>query len=69
MEQFGRTLEIGPTDNTSDQRTPRQPLRLIPEPARLSFVPYSRAQPGLRAGENDMTRDRAGPPPGTRRAD
>ena len=56
MEKFGRTLEIGPTDNTSDQRTPRQPLRLIPEAARLSFVPYSRVQPGLRVGENDMTR-------------
>jgi len=56
MESFGRKLEIGPTDNTSDQRTPRQPLRLIPEAARQSFIPYSRVQPGLRAGENDMTR-------------
>jgi len=30
MATQGRILGIGPTDNTSDQRTPRQPLRTIP---------------------------------------
>ena len=56
MDGEGRQLAIGPTDNTSHQRTPRQPLRLIPEAARESFAPYSRLQPGLRPGEADMTR-------------
>ena len=40
MDKFGRTLTVGPTDNTSDQRTPRQPLHLIPDAARISFVPF-----------------------------
>ena len=34
MSTEGRLLGIGPTDNTSDQRTPRQRLRLIPDVAR-----------------------------------
>ena len=34
MSNSGRQLKIGPTDNTSDQRTPRNRLRLIPEIAR-----------------------------------
>jgi protocatechuate 3,4-dioxygenase beta subunit len=56
MDGDGRQLEIGPTDNTSHQRTPRRPLRLIPPAARVSFAPYSRVQPGLRPNEADMTR-------------
>lgn len=56
MDGEGRQLAIGPTDNTSHQRTPRQALRLIPDAARESFAPYSRLQPGLRPHEADMTR-------------
>lgn len=52
----GRLLQIGPTDNTSDQRTPRQRLRLIPEAARASFVPYAPARAMIRPNEADMTR-------------
>lgn len=56
MANQGRILGIGPTDNTSDQRTPRQRLRLIPEAARRSFVPV--VSPGFvtRSHEWDMTR-------------
>lgn len=62
MSEQGRILGIGPTDNTSDQRTPRAPLRLIPEGARDSFVPVVPAQ--FRAGphEWDMTRTAPGRP-------
>ncbi len=56
MANQGRILGIGPTDNTSDQRTPRQPLRLIPEAARESFVPVIPARYATRANEWDMTR-------------
>jgi len=56
MNKQGRLLGIGPTDNTSDQRTPRQRLRLIPEAARASFTPYISAGVAPTAGENDMTR-------------
>lgn len=56
MTQQGRVLGIGPTDNTSDQRTPRQRLRLIPEDARASFVPVVPAQYRTNLHEWDMTR-------------
>ncbi len=56
MDGSGRRLAIGPTDNTSHQRTPRERLRLIPAAARESFAPYSRLQPGLAPHEADMTR-------------
>lgn len=56
MTQYGRQLGIGPTDNTSDQRTPRQRLRLIPEAARASFVPYIPARAATRQNEGDLTR-------------
>lgn len=56
MENQGRILGIGPTDNTSDQRTPRQRLRLIPEAARSSFVPVVPARFATRTHEWDMTR-------------
>lgn len=52
---FGRKLVIGPTDRTSEQRTPESPLFLIPEAARESFVPYVTTLPAPRAGENDLT--------------
>ena len=56
MTGFGRQLGIGPTDNTSDQRTPRKRLRLIPAQARESFVPGIPARYATRANEWDMTR-------------
>ncbi|RPE66515.1 protocatechuate 3,4-dioxygenase beta subunit [Pacificibacter maritimus] len=56
MTPQGRILGIGPTDNTSDQRTPRQRLRLIPEQARSSFVPVVPARFITRSHEWDMTR-------------
>lgn len=52
----GRLLRIGPTDNTSDQRTPRHPLRLIPAAARESFVPVIPARTPLGPHEADLTR-------------
>lgn len=56
-----RTLRIGPTDNTSDQRTPRAALRAIPPAARASFVPVA---PAMAAPhwEWDMTRIAPGRP-------
>lgn len=59
---FGRQYAIGPTDLTSEKRTPSQPLRLIPAKARASFVPFVERAPGLRAGENDLTRLAPGRP-------
>ncbi len=56
MKQQGRILGIGPTDNTSDQRTPRQPLRMIPAMARESFVPVVPARYAASPHEWDMTR-------------
>ncbi|WP_339763821.1 protocatechuate 3,4-dioxygenase subunit beta [uncultured Sulfitobacter sp.] len=56
MAKQGRILGIGPTDNTSDQRTPRQPLRLIPGIARASFVPVVPARYATNPHEWDMTR-------------
>ena len=62
MNNFGRTLEIGPTDNASDERTPRQPLHLIPDEIRETFVPYYNVMQVLVAGEDDMTRITPGSP-------
>ncbi len=56
MTDLGRQLTVGPTDNTSDQRTPRKRLRLIPEAARESFVPYVPARAAVRQNEWDLTR-------------
>jgi protocatechuate 3,4-dioxygenase beta subunit len=56
MTSQGRLLKIGPTDNTSDQRTPRQRLRLIPPEARASFVPVVPARYATNPHEWDMTR-------------
>jgi len=56
MTKQGRILGIGPTDNTSDQRTPRQPLRSIPDAARDSFVPVVPARFATNPHEWDMTR-------------
>ena len=54
MAKQGRILGIGPTDNTSDQRTPRQPLRLIPGIARASFVPVVPARYATNPHEWDI---------------
>lgn len=56
MTKLGRQLGIGPTDNTSDQRTPRKRLRLIPDAARDSFVPVVPARAATRQHEWDLTR-------------
>ena len=56
MSTEGRILGIGPTDNTSDQRTPRERLRLIPAAARESFVPVVPARFRASPLEWDMTR-------------
>jgi protocatechuate 3,4-dioxygenase, beta subunit len=56
MTRLGRQIDIGPTDNTSDQRTPRKRLRLIPEVVRASFVPVVPARAIARQNEWDMTR-------------
>jgi protocatechuate 3,4-dioxygenase beta subunit len=56
MTEQGRILGIGPTDNTSDQRTPRQPLHMIPQAARESFVPVVPARYATSPHEWDMTR-------------
>lgn len=53
---MARQLRIGPTDNTSDQRTPRRRLRPIPEAARESFVPVVPARYATRPFEWDLTR-------------
>ena len=60
-----RRLEIGKTDRTSAARTPTAALRPIPEVVRRDFVPFVERLPGLRTGENDLTRIL----PGRRRAD
>jgi len=52
----GRQLKIGPTDNTSDERTPRLPLHLIPQSARDSFVPVVPANFATSLDEWDLTR-------------
>lgn len=56
MTKRGRRIGIGPTDNTSDQRTPRQRLHLIPAAVRESFAPYVPARFATRQNEWDMTR-------------
>lgn len=58
----GRKLEIGKTDNTSAARTPIAPLRPIPPAARATFAPWVERVPGLRTGENDLSRIAPGRP-------
>ena len=56
MTRIGRQLSIGKTDKTSDQRTPRKRLRLIPTDVRESFVPVIPARAVQRQNEWDLTR-------------
>ena len=62
MTKYGRQLGIGPTDNTSNERTPRNKLNLIPEAARTSFVPYAPRAHSINLAEADMTRIAPGRP-------
>jgi protocatechuate 3,4-dioxygenase beta subunit len=55
-------LPVGPTDNTSAQRTPAQALWVVPPPARASFAPFVERVPAIRPGENDLTRIAPGRP-------
>ena len=52
----GRLMLPGPTDGAAERRVPIERLRLIPEAARQSFVPWLSDLPGLQLGENDLTR-------------
>jgi protocatechuate 3,4-dioxygenase, beta subunit len=56
MSGQGRLLRVGLTDNTSAQRTPQNPLHLIPAAARASFVPRFGAMRRPAPGEDDLTR-------------
>ncbi|MBB6123432.1 hypothetical protein [Sphingobium subterraneum] len=57
-----RRLEVGETDLSAEARVPLRSLRPIPEAARTSFAPSVTRLPGLRAGENDLTRIAPGRP-------
>jgi len=57
-----RRLEVGKTDLSAAARVPLGALRPIPEAARSSFAPSVMRLPGLRAGENDLTRIAPGRP-------
>lgn len=52
----GRTLTPGPTDNTSEQCTPRAPLRPIPDSVRQGFLPWLDALPAIHPDEADLAR-------------
>jgi protocatechuate 3,4-dioxygenase beta subunit len=62
MTKLGRQIVIGPTDNTSNERTPRNRLLLIPDAARASFVPWAPRVQGLDPAEADLTRLTPGRP-------
>lgn len=58
----GRLMLPGPTDGAAERRVPSERLHLIPEAARQSFVPWLGDLPGLKLGENDLTRIAPGRP-------
>ncbi|RJQ80566.1 hypothetical protein D5S17_08020 [Pseudonocardiaceae bacterium YIM PH 21723] len=60
MHETPRVHGIGPTDRTSEQRTPRERLLPIPAVGLAGFTPLHTELPALRAGENDLTRLSAG---------
>lgn len=62
LERNWRRLQVGETDLTSAARTPISPLRPIPLAARATFTPFAERLPGLRPGENDLTRILPGRP-------
>jgi len=62
MTEMGRQIEIGPTDNTSNERTPKSRLHLIPDAARASFAPFAPHTYGIAPNEADMTRLAPGRP-------
>ena len=57
-----RTLRAGETDMAADARVPSKPLRAIPDGLLDSFIPTYPDAPGLREGENDLTRIAPGRP-------
>ena len=57
-----RRLKVGHTDLSAEARVPLRAIRPIPEAARPSFAPSLLRLPGLRAGENDLTRIGEGRP-------
>ncbi len=58
----GKILRIGPTDNTSDERTPRSPLLAIPKTARRGFAPWLNPRPASGTGLLDLTHIAPGKP-------
>ena len=58
----GRQMLPGPTDGSAERRVPAERLHLIPEIARRSFVPWVTDLPGIKPGENDLTRIAPGRP-------
>lgn len=57
-----RTLRAGETDTAAEARVPQGELHPIPEGLLESFVPCYPPPPGLREGENDMSRIAPGRP-------
>lgn len=57
-----RRLGIGPTDRTSDERTPRRPLRPMPPGTAASFRPWLPQPPAVAPHEADLTRIAPGRP-------
>lgn len=55
-ETAPRTLRAGDTDMAADARVPASALRAIPEGLLDSFTPCYPTAPGLRHGEDDLTR-------------
>lgn len=62
LSQPGRKLRAGDTDMAAEARVPQQTLRDIPDGLIDSFVPCYPAPPGLRGGEDDLTRIAPGRP-------
>ncbi len=61
-ETNGRILRAGDTDMAADARVPSNALRSIPEGVVESLTPCYPLAPGLRHGENDLTRIAPGRP-------
>ena len=62
LGQPGRRLRAGETDMAAEARVPANALRDIPEALLESFTPCYPTAPGLRQGENDLTRIAPGRP-------
>jgi protocatechuate 3,4-dioxygenase beta subunit len=62
LGQPGRQLRAGDTDTAAETRVPQNALRDIPEGLLDSFTPCYPTPPGLKRGENDLTRIAPGRP-------